>query len=407
MLEPLYEASGNWPALVSVLQIQREAKDGLSAGRAPTRIAEVQENKLQSRQAALGTWKQILDVDPYSTRALSEFERPGHRARALHRAGRALPELAEKRDTGDVSGPADLLGRAARLYMARFSDRASAIRVWRQVLDLDSTNVQTAAPAADALEALYIETGDFRGLVDVLRAKVEWTGDRCSGRRCSCASPPWKRSRWATCRRRSRPTRPCSRPTATTARRSTTSSASSRGPGSTASASTSSTAGWGPAIRRPPRAALPHRRHPRARAQRRPTRPSRPCWPSSDESADDRTALDALARLYDKKGATAERLEILERRLALGHQPRGSRWICCGQIAEILQGPLGRPGEAFDRWREILQLLAPRSLGAGQLERLWARTENALRILAAQALEPIYESADRVGQAGPGPRTSI
>src|SRR5205807_2906357 len=39
-------------------------------------------------------------------------------------------------------------------------------------------SVEIAGPAADALEALYVETSDYRGLVDVLRAKGEWTGDR-------------------------------------------------------------------------------------------------------------------------------------------------------------------------------------------------------------------------------------
>jgi tetratricopeptide (TPR) repeat protein len=122
MLEPLYEASGNWPRLVSVLQIQREAREGLSAVDLLTRIAEVQENKLQSRQAALATWKQILDVDPFSTRALSEFERLATVLERFTELVELYQTLAQKRDTGDVSGPASLLGRAARHYNGRLSD---------------------------------------------------------------------------------------------------------------------------------------------------------------------------------------------------------------------------------------------------------------------------------------------
>jgi tetratricopeptide (TPR) repeat protein len=392
MLEPLYEAAGNWPRLVSVLQIQREAREGLSAVELLTRIAEVQENKLQSRQAALATWRQILEVDPYSTRALSEFERLATVLERFNELVELYQLLAEKRDTGDVSGPADLLGRAARLYMARFSDRASAIRVWRQVLDLDTTNTQTAAPAADALEALYVETGDFRGLVDVLRAKVEWTHDR--------AERTALLLRIAALEEKSLGDGPAAVTTYRTLLETD---------GDNNEALNNLERIFEGTGQHRERVDILNRRvgasDPNARRELRfriaailerelndPDEAISAVLAILDESADDRTALDALARLYDKKGATAERLEILERRLALATNS-GDRVELLRQIAEILQGPLGRPGEAFDRWREILQL-APRDPGAlAQLERLLGEEESALRILAAQAIEPIYEQA--------------
>jgi tetratricopeptide (TPR) repeat protein len=392
MLEPLYEESGNWPRLVSVLQIQREAREGQPAVALLTRIAEVQENKLQSRQSALATWKQILDVDPYSTRALSEFERLATVLERFNELVDLYQDLAGKRDTGDVSGPAGLLGRAARLYMARFSDRASAIRVWRQVLDLDTTNVETAAPAADALEALYVETGDFRGLVDVLRAKVEWTGDRRERTALLLRIAALEEKSLGDVQAAVATYRTLLETDGENVEALTHLERIFEGTGQHRERVEilSRRVGAGdPATRRELRfriAAILERE------LNDPDEAISAVLAILDEAADDRTALDALARLYEKKGATAERLEILERRLMLASAP-ADRVELLRQIAEILQGPLGRPGEAFDRWREILQL-APRDPGAlAQLEQLLGQEENALRSLAAQALEPIYEGA--------------
>lgn len=392
MLEPLYEAAGNWPRLVSVLQIQREARDSLSAVALLTRIAEVQENKLQSRQSALVTWRQILDVDPFSTRGLSEFERLATVLERFNELVDLYQDLASKHDTGDVSGPAGLLGRAARLYMARFADRASAIRVWRQVLDLDTTNVETAAPAADALEALYVETGDFRGLVDVLRAKVEWTGDRRERTALLLRIAALEEKSLGDVQAAVATYRTLLETDGDNVEALTHLERIFEGTGQHRERVEilSRRVGAGdPATRRELRfriAAILERE------LNDPDEAISAVLAILDEAADDRTALDALARLYEKKGATAERLEILERRLMLATAP-ADRVDLLRQIAEILQGPLGRPGEAFDRWREILQL-SPRDPAAlAQLERLLGQEENALRTLAAQALEPIYEGA--------------
>jgi len=92
-----------------VLQVQREVHPGIGAVDLLTRIAEVQENKLQSRAAALGTWRQILDLDPFSTRALSEVERL---ATVLERFAELVDlyqDLARKRDR--AGGGADIAGR--------------------------------------------------------------------------------------------------------------------------------------------------------------------------------------------------------------------------------------------------------------------------------------------------------
>src|SRR5204863_7133568 len=53
-------------------------------------------------------------------------------------------------------------------------ERRAAIAVWKLVLGLDANDVDTSAPAAAALEALYTETGDVAGLVKILGMQVRW-----------------------------------------------------------------------------------------------------------------------------------------------------------------------------------------------------------------------------------------
>src|SRR6185369_11977714 len=85
ILEPLYESSGAWSRLVAVLEMQREPLSGAAAAVMLARIADLQENKLQARPAALATWRQMLALDtsdaspsqpaPTQMDALGEIER--------------------------------------------------------------------------------------------------------------------------------------------------------------------------------------------------------------------------------------------------------------------------------------------------------------------------------------------
>ena len=82
-------------------------------------------------------------------------------------------------------------------------------------------------------------------------------------------------------------------------------------------------------------------------------------------------------------------------------RPRATRTAsgCCGQIASLLEGPLGDPGEALGRWREVLEAAPGDATAMAALERFLApATDGGLRLSAAQALEPIYERAGRFAE---------
>ena len=156
------------------------------------RIADLQENKLQARTAALATWRQVLAVDPTHADALTEIERLATLLERFSELVDVYQELAFSRDTADIAGRADLLSRAARLYGGRLGNRRAAIDTWKLVLNLDVDNLATAKPAAAALEALYAETGDIASLVKILRQQARWAETR---RRAQGAAVPHRRAR--------------------------------------------------------------------------------------------------------------------------------------------------------------------------------------------------------------------
>ena len=177
MLDALHFQAGNWARLVEILDIEREVAQGPVAIALLMRKAELEEQKLTDAPRAFDTWRAVLDLDAHHARALSEAERlAGLLARhedliALYQA------MADKRDPSDLAGIADLLSRAARESMAHLTDRKAAIVAWRRVLDLDASNPDTGAPAAEALESLYPEVNDMAGLVHVLRTRAGWPAE--------------------------------------------------------------------------------------------------------------------------------------------------------------------------------------------------------------------------------------
>ena len=176
ILEPVYEASGAWARLVAILEVQREPLAGRTAAAMLARIADLQENRLQAKPAALATWRQVLAVEPDNADALGEIERLGTALERFSELVDVYQELAFKRDAADIEGRADLLSRAAKLYAGRLGNRRAAIDVWKLVLNLDQNATATAMPAAAALETLYADTGDVAGLVKILRMQVRWAG---------------------------------------------------------------------------------------------------------------------------------------------------------------------------------------------------------------------------------------
>ncbi|MBC8131519.1 MAG: hypothetical protein H7X95_00950, partial [Deltaproteobacteria bacterium] len=175
ILVPLYEAGQSWKQLVTALGIDREGREGADAAVLLARIATLHESRLNDLPAAFASWREVLASDPTHKTALVEVERLAATLERWNNLVDVYQELAFRRDGADLLGRADLLSRAALLYAGKIGNRRAAIDAWKMVLNLDPENPATAKPAADALQALYGETGNVDALVKILRMQVAWS----------------------------------------------------------------------------------------------------------------------------------------------------------------------------------------------------------------------------------------
>ena len=393
MLDALYLSSGNWTRLAEILEIEREVAAGAGAVALLMRKAELQEYKLGAPAQALDTWRAVLDLDAHAEPALAEAERLGGSLGRHDDLIALYQSLADKRDPSDLAGIADLLSRAARLGMAHLADRKAAIAAWRRVLDLDPSNPDTGGPAAEALENLYTEVGDIAGLVHVLRVRADWPGDVDERGRLLLRVADLQENRLDLL---------------------DVAVATFRG----------LLDGEGePVLRAFENLDRIYQKSNQARervellkrwldhldvAARHTMRfqiatiaekelsdldeAVASVRPILDDLPEDREALSTLARLYQIQGVPAEHLEILERLLNLTKND-GERIDLLRQIAGLLKGPLARPAEALDKWREILRLAPKDPAAMAEVEALLGAEDHSLRFAAAETLEPIYAKA--------------
>jgi tetratricopeptide (TPR) repeat protein len=400
VLEPLYEASGAWARLVAILEVRREALGAMGAEPAAmlARIADLQENKLQARANALATWREVLAADPGNPDALPEIERLATTLERFSDLVEVYQEVAFKLEASDISGRADLLSRAAKLHAGRLANKRAAIDAWKLVLGLDAENAETGRPAAAALEALYAETGDVAALVKILRTQAGWAdGD---------AERKALLFRIAGLEEKS-----LGDPQAAVATLRSILEIDPQDQAAIDGLELIFEAGSQHAQRvEMLRKRIDLARDPAARQElwRRVAgllekdvgdvdEAIAACVAILDESPEDTSALETLSRLYEQQGRHQDRLEILERRLALAKG--AARAELLRQVAALHEGPLGDPANALERWREVLGTEPADAQALEALERfLQPAVDAGLRLQAAQALEPIYEKAGRFAE---------
>ncbi len=400
ILAPVYEKSGAWARLAAILEVQREVLQATEAAALLARVADLQENKLQARAVALTTWRQVLAADPQNPDALPEIERLATTLERFSELVDVYQELAFRRDASDISGRADLLSRAAQLYAGRLNNRRAAIDAWRLVLNLDQNNLPTATPAAAALEALYSETGDVANLVKTLQLQARWADSAAARKQILFRIAGLEEK--------------------------------SLGDIEAAVATLRAILEVDPqdataidALDRIFEAGANHRQRVEILRKRigmaGDAAARQELWRSVasllekdvgdvdqaiaacvsilDENPEDDQALETLARLYEQQGRHRDRLEIIERRLALRKPKDAQRVELLKQIAKLLEGPLGDPAGALERWRELLERAPADAEALAAIQRFLAPgTEGSLRLAAAHVLEPIYEKGGRYAE---------
>lgn len=166
-LARLYEKAGRWQELLDLNEAEtRLASDTKQVVSIAHRNAEIIEEHLQDRPAAIAAWERVLQLAPTylpALRALGRLYGQDGRWDALIRMYRSEAEIAPSTDQA-----AALTQKIGELFEQKLKDMNEAISAYREVLTL----APNYFPALRALARMYRSQGDWESLIEILRAEA-------------------------------------------------------------------------------------------------------------------------------------------------------------------------------------------------------------------------------------------
>jgi tetratricopeptide (TPR) repeat protein len=169
VLEPIYDATGEWQKLVSVLEVQvKAADDPYQKVELLHRIARLHEEMLADHASAFDTIARAVQCDNANEDSLGNLERLAmyvtrwRDVAALYDA--ELDKLAE-----DPSRFVELCSRLAQIFETQLEDVENAVQRFRRVLAVEAEN----QGALGALDRLFTMTERWAELVDILKREAE------------------------------------------------------------------------------------------------------------------------------------------------------------------------------------------------------------------------------------------
>jgi len=168
VLEPIYEATGEFAKLVDVLEVMvTNNEDPLARVDLLHRIAILHEQQIGNAHAAFDAYARALRDDSGNNLTLGHIERLA----VITGTWEPLAELygAEAAKSMDVPRQVDLYTRLARVYEQELNDVPKAIATLRKLLEVEFDN----KPAVLALDRLYSATAAWPDLVDILRREIQ------------------------------------------------------------------------------------------------------------------------------------------------------------------------------------------------------------------------------------------
>ncbi|HEU5061195.1 MAG TPA: tetratricopeptide repeat protein, partial [Kofleriaceae bacterium] len=397
LLEPLYQEDGLWRDLCLVLRAQREfAASREEAAEFHARIAQVEEEKLGHERGAFDTWREVLALLPADERARQHIIRLAAGLGVWDEAVIALEKSLGEIPADDVASRTAILRDIANIAEDELRDPSQAQSAYRRLLDADPGNPETARLAAQALDRLYVESGDWRALIDIVRRQADWAeaGPERLGFLTRLAvleeeragNPKAAIAAWREVLNEDAEDRP-------------------------ALDALERLYQQGGAIveladiirRRVELAADPAdkkrnlvrlaRLH--ERELENPQEAVGAWLEVLDFMPEDVESLDELARLYRAGARHADLLEILERRLLISRDPR-ERLALTFELGELLSVHLGRDAEALEHYADVLSHDGGH---AGALARIEGMLDDEdLRLRAADVLLPLYEKQGEWGK---------
>ncbi len=183
-LKDLYTKRRAWRPLFDVLRKEAATLSGTAQRDALVESARLAAEKLNSPADAIIVWREALALDAQTPGALDALEKLTEREKDW--AG--LAEVLERRavESSDDETRANVLMKLGAVYGERLEDNGKSVATWRRVLEVKPgqpkalrvlREAYTAAGDWDALEAMYAESNDFEGLVDVLGTAADRAED--------------------------------------------------------------------------------------------------------------------------------------------------------------------------------------------------------------------------------------
>ena len=166
-LARLHERAGQWHELLAVNEQEaRLATDQKQVISLAHRNAEILEEQVRDRPAAIAAWERVLQLSPNylpALRSLGRLYGQDSRWEALINMYRAESEM-----TPSTEQAASLVQKIGELYEQKLGDQARAIGSYREVLTLAPNHF----PALRALARIYRAQGEWESLIEILLAEA-------------------------------------------------------------------------------------------------------------------------------------------------------------------------------------------------------------------------------------------
>lgn len=169
VLEPVYDAMGEWQRLISVLEVQVEAADDSFAQvDLLHRVARLYEENLGDHQSAFDTYARAVQADSQNYESLEALERL---AMMIERwpAVAALYDAELDKLGNEPDRLVELGLRVAQVYELQLESVDQAVERYRRVMEADPHNQN----AVRALDRLFTQTERWSELADVLAREAE------------------------------------------------------------------------------------------------------------------------------------------------------------------------------------------------------------------------------------------
>jgi tetratricopeptide (TPR) repeat protein len=172
ILEPIYQATDQWKKRIAVHEATIALEgDAAEKVRLLSEVAQLHESRGGDRGLALHALSRAFALEPSNEQVRAEVDRLGEALGNWDHLVAAY-ELAIQNST-EPHVTSSLLGTVARIHDEKRGDPRSAIETYERLAKHDTDD----SSPLDALEALHTMVGDWNGLVDVLRRKVDRSYD--------------------------------------------------------------------------------------------------------------------------------------------------------------------------------------------------------------------------------------